>query len=220
MAGVAQAGSEEGCAVKDRLLEDFFKENGHELSGLQLEKMATFLHNIEIFGTSLGLIEARGQQLIVDHLLDSMAPVRILEEISLASLCDVGSGAGFPGIVLAIALPNLPIVLAERMQKRSRFLAMMQQKLQLDNVEVYHGDIKHIDRHFDGMTFRALEQMTCDLAKLLLSKSDRLFAYKGRAVSVQAEVAQLARCGYRCEVEPLAIVGQEKERHLLMIRKT
>jgi 16S rRNA (guanine527-N7)-methyltransferase len=188
---------------------------GHSFSDDQVALFLLFLHNVERFGSALGLTDAKGAILVEDHLMDSLLILPCLHEMSVRSLCDVGSGAGFPGIALAIALPDVSVTLVERMTKRARFLQMTALKLNLPNLKVVEASAPLAGLVVDAVVFRALSQMSTKLVKSLLPMAPMLLAYKGTLHLAQAECDELSASGYDCQLLPLRSV---KERHLLVIK--
>lgn len=193
-----------------------------DFSEKQVDLFVSFLDNVDLIGRPLGFTNAKREDLIVNHLLDSLSAVDYIRKIDISSLCDVGSGVGFPGIILAIALPKVRVVLVERMKKRSEFLQMIKMKLNIDNVEIVANDIKNLSQYFDLITFRALTTMKCSLAKILLTKASVLMAYKGRYETVVHEAQMLEHCGYSVEIHQLnnwlSAINRTESRHLLTIK--
>ncbi|MBP3890560.1 MAG: 16S rRNA (guanine(527)-N(7))-methyltransferase RsmG [Solobacterium sp.] len=114
------------------------------------------------------------------------------------SLLDVGSGAGFPGIVLAIARPDLQVTLLEPIQKRCRFLQEIIEKLTLKNVEIIHDRAeKDVEIHreiFDIVTARAVAnlQELSELCIPFVKIGGKFLAMKGTNGQEEAEKAQYA----------------------------
>jgi 16S rRNA (guanine527-N7)-methyltransferase len=90
------------------------------------------------------------------HLLNCAVLGELVPQRS--SVCDIGSGAGLPGLVLAIARPDLTITLVEPLLRRTTFLDEAVQRLELDNVEVVRARAEELHgvRHFDVVTSRAV----------------------------------------------------------------
>ncbi len=131
-----------------------------------------------------------------------------------ASVCDVGSGAGLPGLVLAIARPDLRVTLVEPLLRRTAFLSEVVGELALDSVEVVRAraDALHGERRFEVVTSRAVAPLTrlLDWSMPLVEPAGELLAMKGSsaAAEVAAAADALARwgCG-RPEVRELAAPG-------------
>ena len=79
------------------------------------------------------------EEVIEKHFLDSLNLIRVIDLKAEKRIIDLGTGAGFPGIPLKIAFPNLHIVLADSLNKRIKFLMEVIEELSLDNVDAVHG---------------------------------------------------------------------------------
>lgn len=103
-------------------------------------------------------------QVYLKHFYDSITLSKIIDLNEQESLCDIGTGAGFPGLVLKIVFPNLKIVLVDSLNKRIEFLKEVIKKLNLTNIEVYHDRAeefakKNIEK-FDIVTARAVAHLS------------------------------------------------------------
>lgn len=160
------------------------------------------------------------REMVVRHLLDSLAMVPHVE--GLATLADLGTGPGLPGIPLAIALPQLRVTLVESNGKKARFLREAVRQLKLSNAEVAESRIEAVDRPgaFDAITARALATLPDILAvggHLPKVEGGRLLAMKG--VHPVDEIAALP-AGWRLDaVTPLQVPGLDAERHLIVIAR-
>lgn len=128
-----------------------------------------------------------------------------------ATVADVGSGAGLPGLVLAIARPDLHLTLIEPLLRRTTFLAEMAEALDLRNAEVVRGraEVLHGRRQFDVVTSRALAPLDrlLEWSMPLVAAGGVLVAMKGSSVADEVEVARstLARLG--CAEPEVVILG-------------
>jgi 16S rRNA (guanine527-N7)-methyltransferase len=108
-------------------------------------------------------------------------------------IADVGSGAGLPGIPLAIALPEHHFTLIERMGRRAGFLRNTQAVLTLSNIAVEESEMEKAEpARFDIVTFRAFRPLEPAILRglfRLLGNGGRLAAYKGRRETAEAEIA-------------------------------
>ena len=118
------------------------------------------------------------------HFYDSLTLAKVYDLTKANTLCDIGTGAGFPGLVLKIFYPNLEITLVDSLLKRVKYLNSLIEKLQLTGIKAYHNraeDIIKEGKKFDIVTARAVSA----LPKLLLwtmplvNKNGSFLAMKG-----------------------------------------
>jgi 16S rRNA (guanine527-N7)-methyltransferase len=157
------------------------------------------------------------REMLVKHLLDSLAMQPYVRD--LATLADLGTGPGLPGIPLAIATPALQVTLVESNGKKARFLREAVRQLKLANVQVAESRIEAFrpEATFDAITARALATLPLilELGGHLPGPNGRLLAMKG--VLPEDEIAALP-AGWRLQaVHPLTVPGLGAERHLLEV---
>ena len=103
------------------------------------------------------------EQVYLKHFYDSLTLFKIVDLNKVDSLCDLGTGAGFPGIVIKIFFPNIKITLVDALNKRINFLNEVVQKLNLSNVTLIHSRAEDYGRNyrecFDVVTARALSSL-------------------------------------------------------------
>ena len=155
-------------------------------------------------------------QWISHHLLDSLS---VFNHLRPGPLADVGSGAGFPGIPLAIVDPERPVTLIEANQKKTAFLTQVAGQLDLGRVRVIRQRVEDVSPE-DGYSVvisRAFSELA-DFARLAgprLAPGGRLFAMKG--LHPHEELARLP-LEYDClAVEPLQVPGLDATRHLVIL---
>lgn len=156
-------------------------------------------------------------KMLTHHVLDSLAVAR---HIAGEHIVDVGSGAGLPGIPLALALPRARVTLIETSHKKSTFLKQSVIELGLDNVEVVNARVETWDapRRFDVVISRAFSDLAefASLAGHHCAADGVLAAMKG--VYPYEEINRLA-AGFRVDkVIGLSVPGVEAERHLVLMR--
>ncbi|HEX4243029.1 MAG TPA: 16S rRNA (guanine(527)-N(7))-methyltransferase RsmG [Steroidobacteraceae bacterium] len=148
------------------------------------------------------------------HVLDSLSVQPYLRGSRIA---DVGTGAGFPGLPLAIANPDRRFTLIEATGKKARFVGETAAQLALDNVEVVHERAEKYRPSvlFDGVVARALASLAdfTAYAGHLTAPQGRLLAMKGRRPD--DEVAALPRAYRLIAVHRLKVPGLDDERHLV-----
>jgi 16S rRNA (guanine527-N7)-methyltransferase len=156
------------------------------------------------------------REMVAKHLLDSLAMHPFAGDGALA---DLGTGAGLPGIPLAIADPGLQVTLVESNGKKARFLREAVRTLKLPNARVAEARIEALDMPgmFDAITARALATLPLilELGGHLLKPEGRLLAMKG-AVPAD-EIAALPPGWQVARIEPLQVPGLSAERHLVVV---
>jgi 16S rRNA (guanine527-N7)-methyltransferase len=155
-------------------------------------------------------------EMVTRHLLDSLA---IVPYATGASLADLGTGAGLPGIPLAIVAPERAITLVDSNGKKTRFLRAAVRELALKNVGIVDKRVEAVDGTFDCITARAFASLADMLAwgGHLLASDGVWLALKGRFP--QDELVALP-AGFRVDViKPLAVPGLDAERHVVVIRR-
>jgi len=159
------------------------------------------------------------RQMVTLHLLDSLAMHPHVAGI--ATLADLGTGPGLPGIPLALACPGLQVTLVESSGKKARFLREVVRTLRLGNARVAESRAEALDEPgaYAAITARALATLPDILAVggHLLAPGGRLLAMKG--VRPDAEIAALP-AGWRAQaIHPLQVPGLAAERHLVVVER-
>ncbi|HET7838613.1 MAG TPA: 16S rRNA (guanine(527)-N(7))-methyltransferase RsmG [Rectinemataceae bacterium] len=206
--------------------------------GRLADALALYLAEIEAWNPAYGLVGATGDELIVKHVLDSLAPLSILraelartaEGRSLSPgfglapprmrIADLGTGAGLPGIPLALALPETEVSLIDRMGKRIRFLESQKALLRLDNAEVIESEVERARGSYDLVTFRAFRPFERKLFKSVfaLCESDGVvFAYKGRKDKAEAELSEIEGLYSSVRILPVQVPFLEDERCIVAL---
>jgi 16S rRNA (guanine527-N7)-methyltransferase len=185
--------------------------------------MEGYLAEIGKWNPRHGLVKAAGDELVVKHVLDSLAAWQPLAELAPAgTVVDIGSGAGFPGIPLAAALPGAAFTLLERSGVRAAFLQNCVILLGLRNTRVVQADLAGASGAFDVATFRAfapLDRFLADLSRSRLS-CRVILAYKGRADRAREEVGRARAGGWtgQAELVDVHVPFLEEERCLVIAR--
>jgi 16S rRNA (guanine527-N7)-methyltransferase len=191
------------------------REFGVEISPEQEAKLIAHLDLMDEWGTRMNLTAIRDrEQQLTKHVLDSLSVVPYLRGRRIA---DVGSGAGFPGIPLAIVMPEAQFALIESTGKKCRFLEHVRDALELANVEVVQARAEACKPavRYDTVLARAVGPVA-DLVKnagALVAGNGRLLAMKGRFP--EEELAKKASGWKVAAVHKLAVPGLAEERHVV-----
>jgi len=152
------------------------------------------------------------------HILDCLA---VSPFLSGQTILDVGTGAGLPGIPLAIVNPDKHFVLLDSNGKKTRFLFQVKVALGLSNVTVENSRIENYQstQQIDIVLSRAFASLRdmVDLSKHLLGDKGQWVAMKGRYP--EQEIAELPSSAQVIGTEKLSIPGEEGERHLIRLQR-
>lgn len=155
-------------------------------------------------------------QMVTHHLLDSLA---VLPHLPDGRVADVGTGAGLPGIPLALARPDQQFTLLDGNGKKTRFLVQVVGELGLQNVEVVNRRVEDYrpTSLFDVVISRAFASLPdmIDSSEHLLSADGVLLAMKGKYPA--AEISELPASFQLLNTMTLEIPGLAGDRHLLML---
>lgn len=191
-----------------------------DLPGEAEMKLRRYLELLAKWNRTYNLTAVRdGAEMVSVHLLDSLAVAPYLGTIG--SLADVGSGAGLPGIPLALVRPELRVTLIESNHKKASFLQQAKIELGLDNVSIHCGRVEQATglSPFDAVISRAFSDLAefARLAGHLLAPGGRLLAMKG--ILPQDEINRLPDGWRLAQALPLAVPGLAAQRHLIVIER-
>ncbi len=194
--------------------------NGIELTEEELKKFEVYRELLKKWGKRINLTSLLTDREIEEkHFFDSLLGLLAFKkagiEVNEKSFCDVGSGAGFPGIPLAIAVKSSVFTLVEPRKKRCVFLEEVKRQLKLKNVSVQCSRIEQVSGDFDILTMRAVEdpESAVEITEHLLSKGALLCIYRGKE-PFKGEIP-----GYRVKEIELEPKGVNFKRHFLFIEK-
>ncbi len=188
-----------------------------DLSAAQKHALIEYLYLMMKWNQAMNLTSVRDpESMVIRHLLDSLS---VLPYITGDLILDVGTGAGLPGIPLAVASPEKHFILLDALKKRTHFLMQVVAQLGLKNVDVVHCRLENYNiRHdFDVVVSRAfssIHEFTSE-ASPYCGSGGKLLAMKGR---FPGEESMVLACG--CEViaiHSLNVPGLAAERHVVEI---
>lgn len=213
-------GKNSGHVDPGELLEDGILELGLEerLGGDEL--LMEFVNELMNWNRVYNLTSVRKPtDIITRHILDSLS---VLEHLRGRRILDIGTGAGLPGIPLAIACPERSFVLLDSSSKKLRFVQQTLGILELGNVELVNARIEEYqpDELFDTIICRAFSDLPeyYRHAARLCRPDGRLLAMKG--VYPMTEIECLQDIGVAADVIPLKVPGLDAERHVVVMQHT
>jgi len=181
-----------------------------ELFGAEIEKARAFTTSLVERGEELGLIgPLEPPRIWTRHILNSVLVAPLLRP---GRVGDVGSGAGLPGIVLAIARPDVQFVLIEPMERRVDWLEAQACELELRNVEVVRGRAQDVEFSpwLDQVTARAVSALSklIPMTARLVRSGGELLLLKGASVEAEREAAAKAISKARLSNVDILVLGE------------
>ena len=211
---------------------DFKKEVlnlGLQLNNDQEEKFLTYFTELVEVNKYMNLTAiTKKDEVYRKHFLDSLEIVRAIDNKEKYTLCDVGSGAGFPSIPLAIVDSNVNVTIIDALNKRIKFLNELTSKLGLSNVEALHRRaedyVKEVGASFDIVTARAVARLNVlvELCLPLVKVGGKFIAMKGSSGQEELEEAKKGISilgGKIIDIIDVVLPDEEEKRQLIIIYK-
>ena len=162
------------------------KELNITLSPEQQQKLDQFYHLLVEWNKKINLTRITSEEdVYLKHFYDSLTIVKVVDLNKVHTLCDVGTGAGFPGIVLKIVFPHLKITLIDSLQKRVNYLNLIIKDLSLNEIEAIHSRGEDYHEKFDVVTARAVANI-----EKLLTYTMHLVKNQGVLVAMKANITE------------------------------
>ncbi len=164
-------------------LNDLIKKNNIPVPDDFSYKIQIYKEHLFKWNKTHNLTGAKDEKTIDEFIVDSLFVTTFLPTAN--SILDIGSGAGFPGIMLALALPNTKITLAEPLKKRAAFLQFIKADLKLTNIDVKNCRVQEIkNQKFDIITSRAVSDtaILINMSLPLSHQNTKLLFFKGENV--------------------------------------
>ena len=186
-----------------------------EISEDKVAKLLNFIDLITKWNRAYNLTAIKDKQGMVDlHLLDSLTVIPYLEG---SRIIDIGTGAGLPGIPLAICLPDTAFTLLDSNAKKTRFVQQAVLELKLANVQIIHSRSEEHQpaQLYNTVLTRAFAELPDIIASTrhLLAENGKMIAMKGRCTE-----SELAKVVTKKTVIPVQVPGVEAERNLVCIK--
>jgi 16S rRNA (guanine527-N7)-methyltransferase len=197
---------------------------GLVLSDIQVGQLLTYLELIQRWNKVYNLTAVRDpREMVGQHLLDSLsvvAPLRRHLTEQGGRVLDVGTGAGLPGVVLAICCPQLRVDCVDAVAKKAAFIQQVALQLRLGNLAGLHARVETLPGSYDVVCSRAFASLVdfVTLTQTVLAPSGCWLAMKGRRPD--DEIAELPPEVTVFHVEQLAVPSLQAERCIVWMRKT
>ena len=203
---------------------------GIELSELQKEQYRKYYDLVVEWNQKINLTAITEEdEFYTKHFFDSISLAFYKDYSNIESICDVGSGAGFPSIPLKILYPNLKVTIVDSLNKRIKFLNLVKDELGLSNCNFVHaraeefGQNKEYRESFEIVTARAVARLNvlAELCLPLVKKDGYFLSLKAQKAEEETKEAinAIKLLGGKLE-QDLEFDIEGEERHILEIRKT
>lgn len=213
-------------AADDPLLAARLREGaaalGVALDAVQQQQLLRHLSLIAQWTRVYNLTAVRDPvQMLTQHVLDSLAVVAPLRRVTGSrptSLLDVGSGAGLPGVVIAVACPEISVTCVDAVGKKAGFIRQVGAELRLAHLAAVHARVEDVVGQWDVVASRAFSSLEdfVGLTRRVLAPAGHWMAMKGRAPD--EELAGLPSDIVAFHVEPLQVPGLDAERCIVWMR--
>ena len=202
----------------------YTKELGIELTEQQLSQLDKFYKLLIEWNEKINLTRITDEkEVYLKHFYDSLTIAKVINLKEKKTLCDVGTGAGFPGIVLKIVYPNLRITLVDSLLKRVNYLNEIIKDLELNDIEAIHIRGEDFRGSFDVVTSRAVANIEklLNYTMHLVDKNGLFIAMKG---NIDNELTNTVRRKIEKKfiidrIEKFLLPIEESQRSILIIRK-
>lgn len=215
----------------EKLAEQIFVHAGVRMSARQMAALARYEEELMDWNTRMNLTAIRTiEEVRIKHFLDSMTCAPVMREAPPTRVIDVGTGAGFPGLVLKIAFPGLQVTLVESVGKKVKFCEHIVKVLGLEQVTIVQdraealGLMRDHREQYDLAVARAVASMPV-LAEYLLplvKVGGRMLAMKGESAPAEAHASEHALNvlgGQLQQLLPVQLPGVVEDRYLVVVKK-
>ena len=189
----------------------------------QLNKLELFYDLLIKWNDLINLTRiTKKEDVYLQHFYDSLTLTKVVNLNNINTLCDVGTGAGFPGIVLKILYPNLKITLIDSLQKRVNYLNEIIKEIKLDNIKAIHIRGEDYHEKFDLVTSRAVANIEklVNYTMHLVDKKGLFIAMKGEiSKDLTEEVKEKIEKKYKIiEINEFLLPIEDSKRSLLVMK--
>lgn len=206
------------------MIKRIFKENGIDITDYQKQQLQRYYDILSEWNKKINLTAiTEYKDVIVKHFLDSALILKSelfvgqrLSDAGDSSVLDLGTGAGFPGIVLAVLYPGYHYTLVDSLNKRIEFLHIIKEELGLDQIRLYHGRAEDFGRdpefrnQYDFVVSRAVAELPVLLEYCIpfVKPEGYFISYKGKKCEEEIKLSQRA-------LQELNVFVERKEQYIL-----
>lgn len=159
---------------------------GIKLTDKQINQLEQFYNLLIEWNEKINLTRITSkEEVYLKHFYDSLTISKVINLKNSKTLCDVGTGAGFPGIVLKIVYPDLKITLVDALQKRVNYLNTIIKELNLDGITAIHARGEDLKEKYDVVTARAVANI-----EKLLKYTMHLVAPNGVFIAMKGNISE------------------------------
>ncbi|WP_297213034.1 MULTISPECIES: 16S rRNA (guanine(527)-N(7))-methyltransferase RsmG [Thermodesulfovibrio] len=202
-------------------IEEFFREHINSENFLELklpvnqeemntliDKFMIYLKELKKWNKSYNLTSIDNErEIIIKHFLDSLLYLCYIPQ-KFAYIADIGSGAGFPGMPIAIARPYLHVTLIEPSWKKCAFLKNIKRKIGIKNVDVLQGKAEEVDKTYDIITTRALWSIKDFVKRCNALLKEEGYFIVSKSWRYEEEIKELSE-EYRFEIKEFILPATE-----------
>lgn len=206
------------------MIKRVFKENGIDITDYQEQQLQRYYDILSEWNKKINLTAiTEYKDVVVKHFLDSALILKSelfvgqrLSDAGDSSVLDLGTGAGFPGIVLAVLYPGYHYTLVDSLNKRIEFLHIIKEELGLDQIRLYHGRAEDFGRdpefrnQYDFVVSRAVAELPVLLEYCIpfVKPEGYFISYKGKKCEEEIKLSQRA-------LQELNVFVERKEQYIL-----
>lgn len=220
--------------MKEDFMKKIFEKNGILISDLQEKQFRTYYELLVEWNDRINLTAiTEYQEVLWKHFIDSALFLNtdIVKNTNSASVLDLGTGAGFPGMVLAILLPDYQFTLVDSLRKRIDFLEKVVDQCNIKNVTLIHGRAEDLGQdpqyrnQYDFVVSRAVAELPLLLEYCIpfVKVNGYFVSYKAKKYEEEIQHAENAMSVLGAElfhVKHFKLRTEEENRYLVFIKNT
>jgi len=191
------------------------------LSATQLQEIEEYLQLLQKWNRVYNLTAIRKPaEMLTHHVLDSLAVANVFEPFQ--TILDVGTGAGLPGLILAIVFPNKQFTLLDSNSKKTSFLKQAMRDLNLQNINIATCRLETYqpEKRFDCVTSRAFASLSdfVNFTHRLIKANGQLLALKGPKAEAETQELSKQQPNLKAELKPIKVPFLAVERCVVIIK--